>query len=98
MTKQELKKTLWNAIVNIATTHLADPDEDLGTITKNYLEHLNMPMSESQMIATRMFVQTHASNLANDERFKSRVNVEREEYVDIDTGETMSITRVTISD
>lgn len=89
MTKDEIKK----AIVRIALQKLENPSAKTSELTKNYLEQMNPNWSLGELFV----IDTQASRLANDKKFQSMVEIERQEYIDQDTGEVVTITKININ-
>lgn len=96
MTKEELKEVTKNAVLNIAVMILQDGAENPMDLVENYVEQMMGDLRGINKRNLKLFILMQSMRLADNKEFKARVKVKREEFVDTESGEIVSITTTTI--
>ena len=95
MTKEQMRELVKDAVMNIAMMILQDGAENPMDMVENYVEQ-KMDKLNVNKDSLKLFLLMQSMRLADNEEFKSRVKIERQEFIDIDSGEVVTITRTTI--
>ena len=86
MTTKEIQK----AVVSVALSKLENPSAKTSVLTKLYLDQNHPNWSLGELFVIDM----HAQKLASDKKFQSMIKIERQEYVNVDSGEIVTITQM----
>ena len=87
------KKEIQTAIVRIAVMRLENPSAKTATLVSDYVRQMH-PMTWG--LADLMPITIGVERLLKNPQFKAMVKIETQEYIDQESGEVVSVTRVTM--
>ena len=91
-----MKELVKDAVMNIAVMILQDGSENPKDLVENYVNQVMGDLRGVNKDSLKLFLLMQSMRLADNNEFKSRVKIERQEFIDIDSGEVVTITRTTI--